>query len=257
MYKRVLSLFISALVICGACVTGGARTKAAFADIATSEHKAAIEFCAEHGFILGKSATEFDPDATLTREQFATIWARTFHVRAPHTFDDVTHVTAGEVDNSIIVMHALGFFNGESVTHYGRHDPITREQVATVLARTYLPGIDGDDRYEELTDAAAISDYARDGVSACLEMNLLGGIVDDGAFMPKQAATRGEVCRFLYNLMYDEAGEATPEPSETIEGTPTPEPSEPPIESEPPVESLPPDEGETTPEPEESVLPPT
>jgi hypothetical protein len=186
------------------------RAAAAFTDIGESAHRAGIEFCENLGFVKGTSATAFDPDGALTREQFATVWGRTFHLRPPHRFRDVAQVPAGETDNAIIVMHALGFFNGVSDTEFGRKLPVTREQTATVVARTYLPGVDGENKYEPWTDSASISEYARDAVSACMDMGLFDHVFTGDAFHPQSAITRGEVCHIIYNLMYDEVEQEPP-----------------------------------------------
>jgi hypothetical protein len=231
--KRATAFMLSALTAAAMLATGNIGAYAVdeprFDDVSVQNPQyAAIEFCAERGFVKGVSATQFVPDGALTREQLALIWARTFHVKAPHNFRDVARVSGGEPDNAIVVMHALGFLNGISDTEYGRNMTITREQAATVLFRTYLPGVDGGDSYEIYEDSADISDYARNAVSACIEQHLFAGAFDGDELFPKNPITRAELCRLIYNLMHDEAEEG--EPAETID--------EPPAEEEQPVPEI-------------------
>ena len=233
-FRGAAAFLLSAALAVTMCLTGGAGARAVgeprFADVpATHAQFAAIEFCAERGFINGVSATTFSPNSALTREQLALIWARTFHVKAPHTFSDVPRVAGGEAENAIIVMHALGFLNGVSATEYGRNMTLTREQAATVLARTYLPGVDGENQYTQFTDAAAISEYARNSISACIDKGLLIGAFTGEMLYPQNPVTRAELCRLIYNLMADEA-EETPTP-ELPTAEPTIEPTEEPTEA--------------------------
>jgi len=260
--KRVLACLLTLAIAASfglsaaLAVEGDSATTAGpyFADVTPSHPQyAAIEFCAANGFINGVSATNFAPASPLTREQLALIWARTFHVKAPHTFNDVARVSGGEADNAIIVMHALGFLTGVSNTEYGRKIVLTREQAATVLARTYLPGVGGNDKYTLYTDHESVSEYARNGISACIEADLFTGVFTGDQLFPKNPITRAELCRLIYNLMYDETA-VTPTPSPTAEPTeepttePTTEPTEEPT-AEPTAEPTEEPADEPTPEP--------
>ena len=248
-FKKAAAIAMSAAMLAAGSLGARAVDAPRFTDVPEAHAQyAAIEFCAERGFVNGISGSTFAPNGALTREQLALIWARTFHVRAPHTFSDVARVSGGEVDNAIIVMHALGFLNGVSSTEYGRRMTLTREQAATVLARTYLPGVDGDDKYTQYADATAVSEYARNAVSACIEMNLFAGAFTGDNLYPQNPITRAELCRLIYNLMHDEVEEPTPPPTEEPTAEPTPEPTEEPT-PEPTAEPTPEPTEEPTPEP--------
>ncbi|MDR0906176.1 MAG: S-layer homology domain-containing protein [Oscillospiraceae bacterium] len=229
--KRATAFMLSALTAAAMFAAGNIGAYAAegaerFTDVTMQNPQyAAIDFCAERGFINGVSATQFAPNSALTREQLALIWARTFHVKPPHNFRDVARVSGGEADNAIVVMHALGFLNGISDNEYGRNMTMTREQAAVVLFRTYLPGVDGGDSYEIYGAAADISEYARNAISACIEWHLFEGAFTGDELFPKNPITRAELCRLIYNLMHDETEEPEPTPTPTEE-EPTPPPSE-------------------------------
>ncbi|MDR0839069.1 MAG: S-layer homology domain-containing protein [Oscillospiraceae bacterium] len=201
-YKRAMSLLLAALTAAAMFTSRAVAAAPDFADVTDEDpHYGAILYCADRGFVRGVSPTHFAPDAALTREQFAVVWARTFHVRGPHTFRDVPRISGGEVDNAIVVMHALGFFNGVSDTEFGRKTHVTREQAAAVLARTYLPGVDGDDACDNYPDAGSISPWARDAVSACVEHGLFDGAFHGDNLFPQNPITRGELCQLLLNVM--------------------------------------------------------
>jgi len=199
MKKRIITLALVALLAFSALPFAAA---AGFTDVpSTNPHATAINYCADMGFVFGYSPTTFVPDGDITREQFAVVWGRTFGIRTPK-FNDVTK-PASDMDNAIIFMYAMGFMNGVSDTWFSRTAPVTREQAAAIVQRTYLPGVDGGDAYKAYSDSNSISDWAQNAVSVCLNYGIFDGVFDNTApaFNPALSITRGEVCHLIYNLM--------------------------------------------------------
>ncbi|MCL2463397.1 MAG: S-layer homology domain-containing protein, partial [Defluviitaleaceae bacterium] len=125
-HTKTLALALAlVLALTFALPTGAAAVPApTFTDVPTTHpNLAAINFCVENGFVLGRGNGIFDPDGSLIRGELVTVWARTFHVRA-HNFDDATK-TKGEVDNAIVVLQGMGFFDGVSATHFDIYGTVT------------------------------------------------------------------------------------------------------------------------------------
>ena len=88
------------------------------------------EALAARGIIAGTSATTFSPNRMLTREQLATLFARTLKLEPRATsFTDLGSVHAGNVG---AIVHR-GIVRGCTTTRYCPGDNVTRAQVATML----------------------------------------------------------------------------------------------------------------------------
>lgn len=174
---------------------------AEFTDVPQNHpYKAAIDFCYEKGIITGINATTFKPDAKLNRAQFAVIWCRALGIDdAKHSFTDITKLKT-YYDSPTIVLHSLGVLNGTSATKFSPEELISREQLALLTMRTFNLGVADQDAYKQYTDNASISSWARDGVSACINADVLEGLYDGRNFKPAEAVTRAEACKLVYNL---------------------------------------------------------
>jgi hypothetical protein len=183
-------------------LTAAAVFAEGFSDVpANHPYKAAIDKCQSLGFVKGTGADTFEPDAKLTRAQFAVLWCRTLHIKEQNpTFTDLTKLNY-YYDNPAIVLYSLGVMNGLSATEFSPHSYVSREQLALLTMRTYMLAAEDPEAYKQYTDFASISEWARDGVSACIEEGLFAGLYDKQAFMPGEPVTRGEVCQLIYNLM--------------------------------------------------------
>lgn len=88
--------------------------------------------------------------------------------------------------------------NGVSGNRFAPKKDITREQMAVMLYRfAQYKGITLDGANEtSFTDAAAISDYAKEAVAAMAKAGILSGR-ENGSFDPKAKATRAETASML------------------------------------------------------------
>jgi len=196
--KKIFSIIL-ALVMMTSSATVAAASE--FTDVPENHpYKAAIDFCYEKGIITGINATTFLPDAKLTRAQFAVIWCRALGIEAAkHKFTDITKLKT-YYDSPAIVLHSMGVLNGTSATKFSPEEIISREQLALLTMRTFNLGVADLDAYKRYADNAAISSWARDGVSACINADVLEGLYDGQNFKPAEAVTRAEACKLVYNL---------------------------------------------------------
>jgi len=195
---KTKKLLASILVLIMAMSTASAVD---FSDVPENHpYKTAIDFCQAKGFVLGTGGTSFLPDAALSRAQLATIWCRTLNFNEKnHTFTDITGLKA-YYDSPAVVLHSLGILNGTSTTKFSPEWSVTREQLALITMRTYKLGVENAEAYQQYEDHASISEWAREGISACINADVFDGLYDGGSFMPKQAVTRAEVCKLIYNI---------------------------------------------------------
>lgn len=198
MKKKIVSVLICAILL----ISAGGQALAAFSDVPDNyPYKAEIDFCQSKGFLKGTSDTTFNPDGHLTRAQLAVVWCRFLQLRdANPGFTDIT-VLKNYYDAAAIVMNSLGILSGTSATTFSPDAEITREQLAVIATRTFNLGVADSDDYKTYTDSDAISSWARDGVSACVNAKVFEGLYDGGkAFSPQTAVTRGELSRLIYTV---------------------------------------------------------
>jgi cell wall-associated NlpC family hydrolase len=171
--RRALLLLSSLLTVL--MVAGPAAAHATtFRDVRGSVHAPAVSVLAAEGVILGCSDARFCPDGGLTRGQVASILTRGLGlepaVRTSGTSAPVFADTEGSVHRTAIETLAdAGLTAGCSGDRFCPNDPITRGQLASLLARaaelpaapagTYFTDADGVHR-------ASIDALAHAGIAA-------------------------------------------------------------------------------------------
>ena len=164
-----------------------------------------VKFAYDFGLMKGTTEMEFSPDSYVTRAMFVMIIYRM--EKEPQAggsvFVDVE--IGGYYDRAVAWANANGIVSGVSKDRFAPNDPITREQMATILYRyANFKGYDiesnGNTAY---SDSSSISGYARNAVSWAAANLLMKGN-DDGSFLPNANATRAQVAavfaRMIENL---------------------------------------------------------
>ncbi|MCL1806105.1 MAG: S-layer homology domain-containing protein [Oscillospiraceae bacterium] len=171
----------------------------AFSDISDSIYEEYIEYCAEHGFMSGHGDGTFRPNNGMTRFDVSNVISKYFKYRINHKFKDIPHMNIE--DNAAILMYAHGYLEGYDDNTFKSSAMMTREMAAvmvkkicglTLQSEEVLPHIDFDDE-------AAISHWAKDAVTIVSQYGIMVGDTD-GNFKPKDAVTRGELCRILWDI---------------------------------------------------------
>ena len=162
---------------------------------------AAINRLASLGVINGRSETIFDPEATVTRAEFAKMVCNAFGITAntgnKQTFTDVT--LSDWYYAPVEAAAAAGVINGVSDTEFAPNDLITREQMAAMMYRaiTYKNVPIQTGAIRDFTDAWNISEYAVGPVNTLSAAGIINGM-DDGSFAPKASATRAQAACIIY-----------------------------------------------------------
>lgn len=118
-----------------------------FTDILNSPDLIAILRCQSIGLMEGTSATTFSPNATLTREQAATVLVRLMTyldgkapASAPVTYTDATAISSWAVE-SVGAATAAGVLQGSNGA-FRPHDSVTLQEMIVALWRVCQPRLD-------------------------------------------------------------------------------------------------------------------
>ena len=163
----------------------------------------AVYYCYDNGYIKGVDETHFAPNDTTTRAMIVTIlWRMEGEPEAAAS--SFTDVEAGSWYESAVNWAAeKEIVKGMSETTFAPTAKITREQMATILARyAEFKGKKGDDYAVDLSgfaDLDSVSDWALDAMNWCVATELMKGVTDT-TLDPKGNATRTQVATLMQRL---------------------------------------------------------
>lgn len=147
----------------------------------------------------------YRPDDSMTRQEFVVAMVRWLgedpadYADVELPFADADRIADWALD-SVKAAYELGFFTGSqsgSKLYANPTDSITREAAMTLLARTQELSSTSD-VLEEFSDEKAVSDWARDALTAMVERKIINGI--DGKLQPQGSVTRAQVAKMLYEM---------------------------------------------------------
>lgn len=156
------------------------------------------------GLMSGVSETEFAPDSIATRGMIAVILYALEGKPAmepENIFTDV-HYTSYYANAVNWAKHA-GIVSGVTETLFAPEEPVTREQLATILYNyeIYSGNISApSNSYLTFRDSGVISNWATNATSWCLDYNVMRGDTE-GYFNPNDLATRAQFATVLVSLM--------------------------------------------------------
>ncbi|MCF0123996.1 MAG: S-layer homology domain-containing protein, partial [Ruminiclostridium sp.] len=166
----------------------------------------AVDYVLVSGLMKGISPTLFAPDGNLSRAMLVTIlWRITGEpvVNYALTFSDVPEGTW--YTEAVRWAASEGIVKGYGDGTFGPNDPVTREQLATILYRYEQVvkggGFTGDWEFPlNFSDADKVSPWAEEGMKWCVMEGIIsgkgGGILD-----PQGYATRVEAAQMIMKYM--------------------------------------------------------
>lgn len=168
---------------------------------------AGIDFCISNGLMNGINENTFNPKGSMTRAMVVTVLWRQAGSPKPTkatSFDDLAQswymdAVAWAAENGVV--------NGVSATRFAPNDPVTREQMATILQR-YTGNVLKKD-VSKTTDITGYPDYATVSSFAVTPMawanaeGLITGVSSGGrtTLNPKNGATREQVATILMRFV--------------------------------------------------------
>ena len=160
--------------------------------------------------------TGFGPNVEMNRAQAAVIIYRMANPDSTDTYSDAAakgvrnttgmsdvederYYTAAvnwAVKNNVITGYTDPA-TGKPLGLFGPNDPISREQLATIIGRYMDPeGAAGKD-VSNFADAEQISDFAKGGIAYCNKALIMTGLGTSGNFGPSQIATRCQMAKII------------------------------------------------------------
>jgi HEAT repeat protein len=160
--------------------------------------------------ISGFPEGTFQPDAQMTRAQFASILSRGFaqaDKRAPMTFRDVpsNHWAAGAIASA----YRQGFLQGYPDGSFGPEQPITRLEVLVALSNGLgiaQPSGDADQMLSAFDDRGAIPEWARGAIAAATQNQLVVNYPNVRQLNPSRNASRAEIVAIAHQALFETAG---------------------------------------------------
>lgn len=178
---------------------------------------AGLDYCIDHGYIAGTSATTVTPDGECTRAMIVSILYRVQGEPAKVNGYELKKLTAPFDDvergrwytDAIWWAKLTGVVSGMSPSTFAPDDPITRAQLAVILynyTKQFAPeSLTETGSLAGFPDAGSVPSWARTAMAWAVGNGLISGIGENGVsyLRPEGCATRAQVATILMN--YDKA----------------------------------------------------
>lgn len=176
-----------------------------FSDVSDGDWFAdAVRYVVSKNLFQGMSATEFRPNAEMSRAMLVTVLYRMSGetVSGNGGFSDVS--SGDWFGPAVAWAKETGIVTGLTATTFSPNGSVTREQMATILYRYAQrqgdPGNADQTVLAGFTDEAAVSAYAVPAMAWAVEEGLLSG-VGHQTLAPGGSATRAQVAAILQRFL--------------------------------------------------------
>ena len=155
------------------------------------------------GLMTGTSATTFEPNTSLSRAMLVAVLHRLEGSPQASAGDFIDVADSDWYAQAVNWAASVGVVNGFDDGTFQPNTAITREQLAAIL-RNYAAykGLDvsASGSLSTFTDAASVSDWAKESVEWAVGSGLLGGY-EDSTLQPQGTTTRAEVASVLQRYL--------------------------------------------------------
>jgi len=156
------------------------------------------------GVVAGTSATTYEPDGVLTREQFIKMAVGAFDLIDTSATTSFGDVAQGEWYCSYVASaEKAGLLEGIYSGNLGVGQPISREDMSTIAARALdKKNLKLDEKKEAITfkDDGKISAYAKEPVYRMYKAGIINGMTET-TFEPQSSCTRAMAAKVLCGLL--------------------------------------------------------
>ena len=215
--KRVWTLFLSLVLVLSLCFPAYAVEDTGFSDVAADDwYTEFVVYCRGNGLMAGTSDTTFSPNTSTTRAMMATILYRLAGTPTVSGTDSYTDTQPGAwYADAVLWASQNGVVSGYGGGLFGTNDPLTREQMATMLWR--YSGSPSANAGSHFADEGSIASWAGTAVDWARENGYMGGVGAD-LFQPQGQATRAQMATILTRYHQDAESPVPPEPEPEPEG---------------------------------------
>ena len=135
--KKALATTLTATFIATAVVPAASAASVTDFNDVSNRYKEAVDYLVKNEISIGLTKDQFGTDQSIKRAD-AAIWVvRALGIEdktAPQSgFTDVPH----RAKNAVNMLKFLGVIDGKTETHFGAEDPMTRSEMAKIMALTY------------------------------------------------------------------------------------------------------------------------
>ena len=215
LWKKSLSILMTAVLMASISLPARAAIEdTGFSDVdANAWYAEAATYCRDNGLMSGTGGTNFSPNSTMTRAMLAVVLYRLAGSPAVSGSDAFTDTVEGSwYSEAVLWASRQGLVSGYGGGLFGTNDPVTREQIATILWR-YDRSPEAESG-NDFADESTIASYAMDAVDWVRANGIMNG-KGGNMFDPKGNATRAEVATILMNYTRNEGSDPEPTPEPT------------------------------------------
>ena len=188
-------------------IVSAPASAANFTDTSSHWARPFIETLAERQIIAGFPDRTFKPDAPVTRAQFAAIVRNAFSnsaVRVSRGFADVpsSYWAAPAIGKA----YETGFMSGYPDSTFKPEQQIPKVQVLVALSSglNFTPTRVADTTLATFRDSGEIPAYAKSGVAAAAERNVVVNYPNVSFLNPNETATRADVAAYIYQTLVNQ-----------------------------------------------------
>lgn len=200
--RKALAVLLAAATIL--CLSSGVFA-ANWTDVPNgSWYESYVNTVVDAGLMNGVGENKFDPNGTLSRAMFVTILNRAAgntEVASSTVFSDV--VDGQWYDRPVQWAESQGIVNGYTDGQFGVNDPLTREQMFTILYRYFSANGKAEapaTALDRFTDKDKVSAYAVDAYRWAVSQNIFYEL-EKNALNPSTACSRGEAAAVIARFM--------------------------------------------------------
>lgn len=161
--------------------------------------KEAVDYLREKNIVSGKEPGKYYPADPVTRSEFIKIIVNAFSIK-----EGTANLKFRDTDESrwdykyINAAYSAGIINGYSDEYFGCDAPISRQDIAVIIAR--VKEFDGGILAERFKDDREIAEYAYNAVYNLRFKGIINGD-DNNCFKPNNNATRAETAMIVYSAI--------------------------------------------------------
>ena len=191
-----------------------APTVQKFNDVSSSAWYAeAVDYAVREGLMYGVGGGKFDPEEPMTRAMVVTVLWRLMNGRGGYasSIAHIQDVKPGQWYSEAVGWAVCnGIVKGTDSTHFSPNDPVTREQLVTILYRVvnnYAYDASDKANLDSFPDRGSVSRYATQALQWAVGSAVICGVTTGGVvyLRPQNSATRAQVAaifmRFIEDIM--------------------------------------------------------